>query len=347
MIVFLDANILYKDPFLTKPYPKKLLEYAKHKLIKIYISKIVKEEMINNYKKQLQVYFSKMKSEEKKLNELLLKKELNSKFDINEEFKIYCDFFDELENNKTIQILDYNNNLLPILIDRAINKKKPFRDKKSEFRDATIWLSIIDFINNENNKNEEYSFITENTEDFFDNEKKELHSDLKKDNNKIKVFSNIENFFADFDKNKKVLTKYKTSSALDYLKSSIHVNDLINIFSNEFLDEFILLFEDWLEVLDPLEINDNYHNSYLSFANEILFSSLNHFNIDTDIFSESLIINGNLEIQGKVNINRYNKNIKQQDTLNTEMIKLTTDFSFNLNLNKQVKNINFKNIIIY
>ena len=35
MNIFIDANIVYKDPFFQKSYPKKLIEYAEHKIVKI------------------------------------------------------------------------------------------------------------------------------------------------------------------------------------------------------------------------------------------------------------------------------------------------------------------------
>lgn len=50
------------------------------------------------------------------------------------------------------------------LIERAVKRIKPFRDKDVGFKDTIIWLSILNDAKNKNNKN--YILLSENTRDF-------------------------------------------------------------------------------------------------------------------------------------------------------------------------------------
>lgn len=76
------------------------------------------------------------------------------------------------------------------IIDRAINKKKPFCGDKGNsdkgFKDAIQWESIIKHA--EKSKSKEYVLITENKNDFTDVLEKEFNDITKK---KIKIFYKI------------------------------------------------------------------------------------------------------------------------------------------------------------
>lgn len=76
------------------------------------------------------------------------------------------------------------------IIDRAINKKKPFCGDKGNsdkgFKDAIQWESIIKYA--AKNKSKEYVLITENKNDFTEVLEKEFHEITKK---KIRIFYNI------------------------------------------------------------------------------------------------------------------------------------------------------------
>ena len=66
--VFLDANIVYKDPFFLKSFPLKLLKYAEHNIINIYLPSVVFSEILNNYTKELQRAYSQYHSHGKSVN---------------------------------------------------------------------------------------------------------------------------------------------------------------------------------------------------------------------------------------------------------------------------------------
>ncbi len=76
------------------------------------------------------------------------------------------------------------------IIDRAINKRKPFCGDKGEsdkgFKDAIQWESIIRYATK--NQSKKYIFITENKNDFNEDLEKEFADVTKKS---IKIFKNI------------------------------------------------------------------------------------------------------------------------------------------------------------
>lgn len=93
---------------------------------------------------------------------------------------------------KEFIIFDIPENIFNNIIDRAINKKKPFLGDKGEsdkgFKDAILWESLL-----ENAKKQEvnnFYFITKNSNDFpKDILEKEFYQLTSKD---IKIFNNIE-----------------------------------------------------------------------------------------------------------------------------------------------------------
>lgn len=115
------------------------------------------------------------------------------------------------------------------IIDRAINKKKPFCGDKGDsdkgFKDAIQWESIIKYA--EKNKSKKYIFITENKNDFTEALEKEFYDITKK---KIKIFYNIG------EAQKYILELNNGESSYGYVK-----NILNDVFRNGEMEEFIKL----------------------------------------------------------------------------------------------------------
>lgn len=65
MNIFLDSNILFPDPFFKENFARNFLKTIKEINGKIFISNVVYQEVINNYKREL-------KKEERLLEKLTL-----------------------------------------------------------------------------------------------------------------------------------------------------------------------------------------------------------------------------------------------------------------------------------
>lgn len=130
-----------------------------------YITEGVFGEIIQQRKEE----FLKTKNElEKNLKKLNLKLDLPSEPDFTQELKDYLDKY-------SIQILPHvKNEILPRIINRAINKSLPFKkvgegknEKVSDkgFKDVLIWETLLEF-NYEEKRIGKVFFITANTKDF-------------------------------------------------------------------------------------------------------------------------------------------------------------------------------------
>ncbi|KHE72951.1 PIN domain-containing protein [Halobacillus sp. BBL2006] len=144
MNVYLDSNIIYSDPFFKQSYSHLTLELAQENIVNIYMSRVVYQESYNNYKKQIQEMMSDIKKLQAK--EKFTKGSIDEYFEVKQDgisnyLKEFEEFYEELFAQGVITLIEYDNNILPELVSRSLQRVQPFTDKKQEFRDAIIWLS--------------------------------------------------------------------------------------------------------------------------------------------------------------------------------------------------------------
>lgn len=209
MFIFLDSNVFHNDAFLNYQSNKKLVQLAKLKKIKLYISCVVLMEVKNNYEKQLRQYNKSITDINSKINRL---KQLNLKayeeIEIEAELVKFDKYYENLEKQKIINIIEAPNTLLPELIFRSINRIKPFSESKQEFRDAIIWLTYARLAEEKGLNN--CFFITDNFRDFCrdeasserkNNEKRivgqqwDVHPDLSEDSKRFKILQSSMDVF--------------------------------------------------------------------------------------------------------------------------------------------------------
>src|SRR5690606_7702682 len=105
--------------------------------------------------------------------------------------KGFKNFYDQLISEGTVKILEYNNDMLPEIVNRAIERKKPFTENKTELKDTIIWLTYVKFVESKKLKN--CILLTANVSDFCDTDEAKnnnfvIHPELKKDSNRFKVY---------------------------------------------------------------------------------------------------------------------------------------------------------------
>lgn len=76
-----------------------------------------------------------------------------------------------------IGIIPYPNTGHKIMVARELGKKKPFKDSTKGYRDALIWDSVMEHTQ-KYSSNCGIIFLTANSKDFADKDKKDLHTDL-------------------------------------------------------------------------------------------------------------------------------------------------------------------------
>ena len=191
MLHFLDSNILYNDPLMKKSANKRLFDKIESIGGNIFICDIVYKETLNNYRKGLEQCKDEIKKINTQLNKLGIDYINIEDIDIDKEVNSLKTKINEYIESGKFKKIDVNNDILPEVIDRAIKRKKPFSDKKEEFRDCIIWLTYAKKAEEDNLDN--CIFITNNTSDFC-NKDNELHEDLLEDSKRFRVHKNSYEF---------------------------------------------------------------------------------------------------------------------------------------------------------
>lgn len=181
MNIILDTNIFRNDLFLKSQDFEVLKDYLEKTDSNFVMPQIILEEIKGVYKRTLEDNLFILEKNINQLNQnlnhdLAVKPEL----DVENAVKNYIEFiFKELKISEK-NIIQYQNEYLPEIVNRAINRQKPFRDGDEGFRDSIIWLTILDHCKISHEK--QVIFISNNLKDFGDlNNKTELHETLKKE----------------------------------------------------------------------------------------------------------------------------------------------------------------------
>lgn len=196
MNIIIDTNILRKDFLFQSEHYKLFCEFIKRSKSNLFLSKVVFDEACYLYKKEIEI---KKKNFQKVLTDIFYFGNDNSgcsithfmeKINPDYERKLYDIFLYHWE------ILGYEEVDISELVRRAIQRIRPFSNNGEGFRDAMIWLSIINFLKKE--KNNKTVFISNDKKAFVNGDNQELHPTLKNDlaiNNLELLFCNsIEEF---------------------------------------------------------------------------------------------------------------------------------------------------------
>lgn len=349
MNIFLDANIVYKDPFFKKSYPKKLLEYSEAGLLRIYVSSIVKDEILNNYKKEIQAHWSKYKTAAYGLNEYLSLNIDEVIINVDEEYEKCVSFYQELEDKGTITIFEYDNSLLPKLIQRSLEKKKPFDTNKTELRDATIWMSIVEYV--QTNTLKDCFLISNNSNDFFNHQKDDLHEDLKNDLPDMQAYVDVKSFFDDYADDDH-LSEIKNEMLLDEFIEDESIDDeyVVDLLNNNFATPLSKEFQNALNGIHPHDLGVEIFDGYVDPEVSIDCLSISNLDIDKDLLSQTIIIRGTAEIAGYADIYAYNPVYDSKDekfSLYESLdVSLNMDFDFSYDLDCEASNISIANVRI-
>lgn len=195
MKIVIDTNILRQDFFLKSRRFEMLVDFISKTENQIVLPEVVHKEIVALYKRTLlEKYGDLLKSYEnfKELAIIPMEQKI-PKIEIDKQVD---KFITNLEKRLRIKkIIPINNNHLPNIVNRAINRIHPFTENKSEFRDALIWLCLLDLAQSEKEKT--IIFISANTKDFSEKEGV-LHSKLleeaKAKGVNVLYFSSLDSF---------------------------------------------------------------------------------------------------------------------------------------------------------
>ncbi len=190
MDIVLDSNI-YRSDFLFRTKDLDVLhDYLTKTNSRIIIPQIIFDEVIGLYRRALNERIAAYKGASGNLNIIITETKdhiipVNLNID-NETAKYETYILNQLNIEKN-DIIPYDNTYLPEVAKRGILRQKPSGDDGQGFRDTIIWLTIKDYCSICHEK--QIIFISNNTRDFSNEEKNNLHESLIEecDQKKIKI----------------------------------------------------------------------------------------------------------------------------------------------------------------
>jgi len=301
MNIFIDTTVLFNDPFFKNRFNKIILEYAKIQVVNLYISEVVLKEARNHYSNNIKDSISAYKKAQKNLQKMInYNIEGNINYDEDYYLEEFDKFYSQLQEENYIKVISYNNITLPVLVDRAIRRIKPFTEKKQEFRDCIIWLSYVDFVNS--NDLDDCFLITFNTKDYLNKEGTELHDDLKKDCNKFKIYLNIE----DLIKNEPSLFEIYAEIKVIKWVGDENISDeyVLKILESTLFDDVYSKVEDYVTNLEPYEVN---HVFFEAGYVEMYGADIAELkNVEKEVFGNEIIITGEIKVSCETEVYQYN-----------------------------------------
>ena len=337
MNIFIDTSILYQDPFLKGSYSKELLEVIERKEINVFVSDIVLQELIYNYKKRIELINSQLRNTFKNIDRLEVNIDTKLQLDKSDSSKRLKKFYDNLlDNNNSFQKLNYSNEFLPEIVRRSINRLKPFSENKTELKDALIWLTYSKYV-------EQYNidtciFLSNNTRDFCTKTKGgkfEIHDELKKDSDRFKIYTSIKEFLLS-EKDNLNLVDDKFIHWFD--EQDFDENSIKEILLQNFEERITDDIESHISILklnDVFEENEKSLDSYF-ICNDIILHEVR--NLTIDILNDYAVITGKLQffsdIEGYEYVSKLNSGDKKQELYGEATIGGDIGFSFEYDKNE-------------
>lgn len=359
MNIFLDTNVFYKDPFLTKGKKRILLMLAKHKDVKLYVSKVVYSELLRAHKDFLEKEVKDAKESLLKLSPFLNDEREKFIIDINTSdlIKDFHDKFDGFQNEDQLEIIQYDNAVLEQIVEIDMYKKPPFIKReeltnkkeekvafyKKEIRDAIIWYSYQQYI--EKNELEDCYFISNNTKEFGATESKSspkdepypLHPGINENSNMI-AYRTVHSFFThkdvqikelfkDKDLHSRILSEELFEKVVDELRGGIAEELIHQFFAEEVLSETNSI----LSEKQPDEVHQDFFMD--GYVDPSLYGIIGNIRFEeVDVYGDSITVTVEIEVEMEVDIYQYNPvyDDKSEKFTNyaTDTIKVTESVVF-------------------
>lgn len=352
MNIFLDSNVLFSDPFFKDNFARNFLETMKNIDGEIYISSVVYQEVINNYKRELKKRRKSFGESFYELNKLLVTK-VEHTFK-NEEYYLreLTNFYQNLIDEGHLTIIHHTDfEMFNEIVQRALNNKKPFDYQKEEFKDTVIWLSYSKFVERENITG---YFLSNNTKEFYASDKKSIHPDLLGDTQRLVPFKSIEEFMtSNSEKIQQMLTEKEEERdfmrLLDWSEENLNETYVEKVIQEEFLDELQLELSNYIDDLSSMELNniiDSADDISKIESISLLLTSLNTY--EREIYGSEIIIYGSLDVNHWVSLYIWNSFRDKGESpffcIGNDTITQCVEFTFTINSAYKAGNFEVKEI---
>ncbi|KAA5311487.1 MULTISPECIES: PIN domain-containing protein [Bacteroidaceae] len=257
--IIIDTNVIHLDFKLNKARIVTLCNTSTILGHEIFIPEVVIDEIVKQYDEKAEEYINSFNKALKKLSDLSTSPITQTPIDAKGFISNYRNELNNRIKQLGIGIIPYPNTGHKIMVERELGKKKPFKDSTKGYRDALIWDSVMEHTQ-KYSSNCGIIFLTANSKDFADKDKKDLHTDLIADcisngipTTSIRLVTDIQNFID----NEIILRSTELKEKFNQLQQDGGLGDI----------DFIQLIQDYIskDMLDNL-ISSNDFDSYPGYA---------------------------------------------------------------------------------
>lgn len=296
--IIIDTNVIHLDFKLNKARIVTLCNTSTILGHEIFIPEVVIDEIVKQYDEKAEEYINSFNKALQKLSDLSTSPITQTPIDTKGFISNYRNELNNRIKQLGIGIIPYPNTGHKIMVARELGKKKPFKDSTKGYRDALIWDSVMEHTQ-KYSSNCGIIFLTANSKDFADKDKKGLHTDLIADcisngipPTSIRLVTDIQNFID----NEIILRSTELKEKFNQLQQDGGLGDI----------DFIQLIQDYIskDMLDNL-ISSNDFDSYPGYAPGLYenpeISSIEKvscsFNTIREISSDTILIQSEVSVQ--------------------------------------------------
>ncbi|MCM3569849.1 PIN domain-containing protein [Neobacillus mesonae] len=356
MNIFLDSNILFSDPFFQNNFSRKFVELVREVKGKLYVSDVVYQEVINNYKKEVRKRRKALGKAHHELNKLLQTKvDHTVQTDSIYVEELIC-FYQQLIEEGYMSVISHTAfDMFSEIVQRALDNKKPFADQKEEFKDTVIWLTYAKFA--EQHKMENCFFLSNNTKEFYASDKTSLHSHLLEDTQRFTAYKSIEEFLTMESANiqnmqqQDIQEKRQLIQLIDWAESHLSESYVQQIIEDTFMKELEWELDDYVRNLSDTELNELTGISIgLGTANSEYIVSMSVNTYEREIYPSEIIIYGSLDVEHELSLYLDNGiRDKEEDrfiSAGSDTVSHKVEFTFTIDLDYRPGNFEVKRIDI-
>lgn len=178
----LDSNaIIEKNWRLSGPDFELLLQATRGDHIQLVVPELVVQETVNQYRIKLNDKLSKAESATHDLNKLVFHADPIDNFhvDIDREVEQYEQLLRNRLEELGAECPGYDDVPHAVLVGKALERKRPFKEKDRGYRDGLLWEVVLRKVANNDHQT---MFVTDNKNDFYKKENdEEIHTDLRQE----------------------------------------------------------------------------------------------------------------------------------------------------------------------
>lgn len=364
MNIFIDSNVIYRDPFLTKGFNSVLNRLAKHEDVTLFISKAVYMEVLRGHKVFLEEQLKIAHKIRNKISRYLIEDTQKFIIDIqlDDLLQDFENHYQRLQEAEKLKIIDFDKEVLEYIVETDMYEKSPFIKKneiqnksgemipykKKEIRDAIIWYSYQIYIKN-NNLDDCY-FISNNTNEFGDensknvpnNEPYNLHPELSTDT-PIIPYKTIQGFLHHNGEKVKELFKDIHELILSEELSEKIEEELDNGFAEELIDNYFKeqILSETLSFLSnklPADIHDDYFMP--GYIDPYIDPYIHNIQVaEIEIYGGEITVALDIEVDADVEVYLFNQGYYDKDEkyqyYATDTIKVNESVIFIIPINTE------------